>query len=383
MLQNTMMVYVVINSIMSCLMAVTTHLLRRNYPSSIKGMQEWSYFPLLGLTASILYATQGYIHHYISMALPNMLMVMVCTIHSIGTHKFYGKRINTTFISIFFAISALFFIYTSGKPEYFNHRLMYISGTFSLVLLSEVQLLWNHRKGSVAAKLMLATIFLFCSVMMLRFLTATITLVPTGIYTYSLIQAIYLGTFGFGVLLLSMAGILLASEKVHEEMQHLLRHDGLTGAMSRSAILELVQHEFSRVKRGASDLSILMIDLDHFKEINDKYGHQVGDKVLVDLVQTIKSTIRQPAQIGRYGGEEFLVALPDTNLEQATLVANRIMDISRTSDVSPKVTLSIGLATQDNAVDNDLGHLIMRADNSLYVAKNSGKNRLSIASQNQ
>ena len=376
MLQNTMMIYVVINSIMSCLMAVTTYVLRKNYPSSIKGMREWSYFPLLGLVASVLYGTQGWIHHYISMALPNVLMVMVCMIHSMGTHKFYGKQVKTTQISVFMAISTLFFIFTSGKPEYYNHRLMFVSGTFLLVLLGEAHLLWGHRRGSLAAKLMLATIFMFCAVMLLRFVTASMQLGPSGIYTYSLIQAIYLGTFSFGVLLLSMSGILLASEKVHDEMQHLVRHDALTGAMSRNAILDVVSHEFSRVKRGSSNLSILMIDLDHFKQINDTYGHQAGDKVLTDLVEMVKSTIRQPAQIGRYGGDEFLVALPDTNPEQAALVAHRIMEMSRNSGASPKVSISIGLATQDNAKDTDMNQLIKRVDNALYLAKNSGKDQV-------
>jgi len=374
-----MMVYVVINSIMSCLMAVTTHLLRRNYPSSIKGMREWSYFPLLAFLASVLYATQGVIHHYISMALPNILMTMVCMLHTIGTHKFYGRQPKAIYINTFFVISAAFFIFTSGKPEYYNHRLMYVSGAVSLILLSEVQLLWNHKNGSVAAKLMLTTVVLFCAVMMLRFVTATTQLVPTGIYTYSLIQAIYLGTFSFGVLLLSMSGILLASEKVHDEMQHLLRHDALTGAMSRNAILEVVQHELSRAKRGAAELSILMIDIDHFKLVNDNYGHQVGDTVLVNLIKHISKVLRQPAKIGRYGGEEFLVALPDTNAEQAILVANRIMEVVRISDASPKITISIGLATQDKAIDTTTDHLVMRADNALYMAKNSGRNRVSIA----
>lgn len=376
MFQNTMMIYVVINSIMSCLMAVTTYLLRKNYPSSIKGMQEWSYFPLIALVASVLYGTQGWIHHYISMALPNVLMIMVCMVHSMGTHKFYGKQIKTTQIWVFIAISTLFFIFTSGKPEYYNHRLMFVSGTFLLVLLGEAHLLWGHKHGSLAAKLMLATIFMFCAVMLLRFVTASTQLGPSGIYTYSLIHAIYLGAFSFGILFLSMSGILLASEKVHDEMQHLLRHDALTGAMSRNAILDLVSHEFSRVKRGSSSLSILMMDLDRFKQVNDTYGHQVGDQVLTNLVESVQSTIRQPAQIGRYGGDEFLVALPDTNLEQATLVAKRITDVNRNSNASPKVTLSIGLATQDNAKDTDMNHLIMRADNALYLAKNSGKDKV-------
>jgi diguanylate cyclase (GGDEF)-like protein len=195
-----------------------------------------------------------------------------------------------------------------------------------------------------------------------------------GILTYSPMQSMYLATYSFGVLLLSISGILLASEQLRKEMERLLKYDALTGALTRRAALEYGEDELARIRREGSDFSVLMVDIDHFKKINDQYGHQVGDRVLMDVIRKVEQTLRRPAAIGRYGGEEFLVLLPNTNREQAFQIAKRMQSHLGGTLENPKVTISLGGAVA--AMTDTLQTVIGRADHALYIAKNAGRNTI-------
>ncbi len=101
-------------------------------------------------------------------------------------------------------------------------------------------------------------------------------------------------------------------------------HDSLTGALTRRALIEACDLELERSRRNHQSMSLLMIDLDHFKAINDTHGHPVGDRVLVDFVARVKSLLRLPDRLGRFGGEEFVALLPETSLDEARVVAERL-----------------------------------------------------------
>ena len=244
------------------------------------------------------------------------------------------------------------------------------------MLCAQLPLLWRHKKDSFATYFMLCTIVAISLVMLARAVTAVIEHTPAGIYTYTPMQAIYLASYSFGVLLLSIAGILLASEQLRKEMERLLKYDSLTGALTRRAALEYGEDELARIHRTGSvpDFSLLMFDIDQFKMINDQYGHQVGDTVLADVVRTIEQTLRRPSAIGRYGGEEFLILLPETRRDQAVQIAQRIQNHLSQTLAEPKVTISVGLASA--RIDDTLYAMIGRADHALYMAKNSGRNQI-------
>jgi diguanylate cyclase (GGDEF)-like protein len=121
-----------------------------------------------------------------------------------------------------------------------------------------------------------------------------------------------------------------------------------------------------------------MMDLDHFKAINDSYGHQTGDRVLVNFVAKVKTMLRQPDQLGRFGGEEFMALLPETSLEEAVLVAERIRAACALADSGPSCTVSIGITTHQQDTDT-VDTLLARADAALYRAKTNGRNRVETA----
>jgi len=174
----------------------------------------------------------------------------------------------------------------------------------------------------------------------------------------------------------------LAIEKVrlYEKVQKLAITDGLTGVFVRRYFLEMLKEEFERSLRHQFKLSFVMIDLDHFKECNDAFGHLVGDVVLREVAKALKQNVREIDLLGRYGGEEFSLLLPETDKDSAYLVAERLRwavadQTFRAYDEMLKITISAGVSTfpDDGSTSMDL---IEAADKALYKAKTQGRNRV-------
>jgi len=171
--------------------------------------------------------------------------------------------------------------------------------------------------------------------------------------------------------------------EARQQIETMAIMDELTGIFNRRHLLVRFNQEFERAQRLKKDLGCLMIDIDHFKDINDSYGHLVGDRILKEAACLIMSSIRTYDIAGRYGGEEFFVVLPDTNVEHTLSLAERIRrNIAETLHtragitIKDPVTVSIGMASA-SPEDSSANDLLLRADNSLYKAKGEGRNRVS------
>lgn len=177
--------------------------------------------------------------------------------------------------------------------------------------------------------------------------------------------------------------LLMRIRSLYIETKILAITDGLTKLCNRRHFQEVYEKEFSRAKRYGSSLSVIMIDIDHFKKLNDTYGHQLGDHVLEKIATVIKQNYRNTDTVARYGGEEMIVVMPETNMESALYPTERLKKAVETTKFEwtdnqiIKVTISIGLATltQDIQKEQDL---IKRADEALYTAKENGRNRIEI-----
>lgn len=163
--------------------------------------------------------------------------------------------------------------------------------------------------------------------------------------------------------------------RLHTELASI---DGLTGISNRRSILSTAAF-LDRSQKDSGNLSILMIDIDHFKEINDQFGHQVGDQVLQQVSDVLRKQIREKDIVGRYGGEEFLVLMPDTGPEGAMLAAEKLRQSISDRMTQPKqLTISIGVAGTSEAATLD--RALVRADKALYRAKGEGRNCVRLAS---
>lgn len=157
--------------------------------------------------------------------------------------------------------------------------------------------------------------------------------------------------------------------------------DNLTGALSRQHFLKLAEQELVRSQRYALPLVVLMLDLDRFKHINDRYGHQAGDAVLQGFVQTVKSVLRESDVMGRIGGEEFAVLLPNTTQEGGSALANRIIETVRSRPVeygAQRIAYTVSIGAGSLANQNTFTELLGQCDAALYRAKNSGRDRLEL-----
>lgn len=167
----------------------------------------------------------------------------------------------------------------------------------------------------------------------------------------------------------------------HETVYSMMVNDGLTGIPNKRFFQEALQRELARTQRHHRPLSLAVLDVDHFKSINDKFGHLAGDAVLRELCARIRGVIRKDEVFARYGGEEFVVLMPESTLEQASQFAERLRVIVQSEPVrvegaSIPVTVSIGVAhtTGEDSISTE--ELIERADRKLYDAKHGGRNKV-------
>jgi len=171
-----------------------------------------------------------------------------------------------------------------------------------------------------------------------------------------------------------------------EELRFRASHDTLTGISNRAAILEILRREMSRQQREGSSFGIILVDVDHFKKVNDLHGHLWGDAVLQEAANIMQASLRPYDVVGRYGGEEFLIVVPHSNAASALGVAERIRKAISASVISaPKgqirVTASFGIATIEGAHRVDMQQLLQMADDALYRAKQMGRNCSEVASR--
>jgi diguanylate cyclase len=175
-----------------------------------------------------------------------------------------------------------------------------------------------------------------------------------------------------------MVGLVIKIHQLEMEMRTLATYDTLTGVMTRGAFLSNIESIYQIIRRNKSSLSLVYIDIDDFKKINDTYGHPGGDAVLKSFSSIIKKCNRKSDLVGRIGGEEFAIALPDTGLDGSIQISNKIRLLAKNTRVkysskTIQYTVSIGVALfgQENQID--LEQLIRQSDNALYKAKSSGK----------
>lgn len=169
--------------------------------------------------------------------------------------------------------------------------------------------------------------------------------------------------------------------KAMQMYEKIAKTDTLTGATSRYACELVLDIEMNRFKRQGTVFSIVMIDIDNFKRINDTYGHGVGDYVLCEMTEHLESALRDMDRVCRWGGEEFIVILPDTDSDEAKKVAEHLRERIDLHDFNETrhVTISLGVAAIKDK-DKYIQTLIKRADDALYIAKRSGKNRVIVGS---
>ena len=180
-------------------------------------------------------------------------------------------------------------------------------------------------------------------------------------------------------------GLAVELQQANEKLRELATKDGLTGLYNHRYFQEAMDNEIGRSVRYKKPLTLLLLDIDRFKRVNDAYGHPAGDKVLETVSDLMRQAVRESDLVARYGGEEFSILLPETNLSGGTILAERLRRAIESTEISAdghmlKVTISIGITTYNLAAGHGgKAKFIQSADKGLYLSKESGRNRISIS----
>ncbi|MGA1979208.1 MAG: sensor domain-containing diguanylate cyclase [Sedimentisphaerales bacterium] len=178
-----------------------------------------------------------------------------------------------------------------------------------------------------------------------------------------------------------LVGASIGNIKLFEKIQHQATTDGLTGLANYKTFYEILEKELWRTRRYGGQISLIMVDIDNLKKINDAYGHHTGDKVIREISKKIRTCIRQIDTAARYGGDEFAVILPNTSLADAVVAAERMVDSVSDSPITWKkeqIALSISVGVGEYGAESSPEDITSRSDQALYMAKQAGKNTVRI-----
>jgi diguanylate cyclase (GGDEF)-like protein len=365
-----------------CLLSLVLFFLRRHYPPSIQGFQAWAAAPLVLFVSTLLFGLRDAMPPVMSSVVANVLVLIGNGLLLIGTRQFTGRppRVRQLVVMLALVLPWLVWVRDDSAP-----RSAVMSASMGLVFAAHAGLIWRHAGRGFAARFTAVVLVLLTAVMAVRCVAALTGPPMTGLFEPTPLQTLYLTSYSFGLMMAMVGLILMASERLQAELQHLLTHDTLTGALTRRALYQAAQACLDRSGQDSSPLSLLVLDLDHFKTINDQHGHLTGDRVLVDFVQRLQRLLPPATPLGRVGGEEFVVVLPGTDTAAALQVAERILGgagshaAAEPGAVLPYFGVSLGLARFRRAPPESLEELIHRADAALYRAKRLGRGRVEVA----
>ena len=366
---------ILLAGVMSAFMALVMFSLKRSYPPSIRGLNEWGIALLMVAAGSTLAFGLGSLPNFASITLPRILFPSGLFLAYVGTNRFFGEtpRLAPWLVLIVATVVAQMW-FTYQTPDYAAR--LRLSGALSVCLLvAFMNLVRRQGLTSFARVLTMGVLVSMCFILFARLIKAFLWQQGADIYDATPQHMVYLSSLSVFILLLTVSMVLLAAERLHAEMGYLASHDSLTNALTRRHMSEVCSIELERSQRHGRCMALMVIDLDHFKAINDTYGHLRGDKVLVDFVTKVNVLLRRQDQLARFGGEEFVVLLPETSLDEALGVAERIRAVCAEPGTETTCTVSVGVTT-NVLIRDTVDSLVARADAAMYRAKAQGRNRV-------
>lgn len=366
--------------LLGLLCSVILFMLRRSFPPTIGGLMYWSRGLLSMVVASLLFGLTDFVPPFFSAVLANAMLVGGIMSFYIGFRHFFGMQLHLGWlVRVLILIIGYIAWYTYVEDNYAARALL-ITATTSALFFACMALVGKKSGGTLAGRF---TSVIFAGMGIIstgRVVTLILQFDATArLLSPTLPQKVYLAALAFSVLAITLGAMMMANERLRAALEFIASHDHLTQAFARGAFIEKLTEELARSRCHRRSLALLMFDLDNFKSINDRHGHAVGDRVLIDFVRRTRKLLRQHDSIGRHGGEEFVALLPETTLTEAQAIAERICSgiAEGSGEDLPRYTVSIGIAVATNA-ETPVDALLSDADRMLYRAKANGRNRVEL-----
>ncbi len=367
-------VILIISCITSFAMSAVIWVIAKTYPKNIHGLTEWAWGSFLIALSIGLFLVRDHISSPLSILLPNLIILLAFMLMNAGTRRFAGnaKRDIRLILSIFVGLYiALFCWYTIVEPDIAMRMTLF--SLFTLIVTVD-QAVFTYLKlpRSIGRDLLLLSLFGLIAARLFRIITlATGIDQPNDVFDASISQLLIVATPAVMIPLSAISYLMLASERLNQELRHAVRHDDLTGCLNKGAGMLALENEIARSKRYRHPLSILFMDLDDFKKINDTHGHLVGDQVLAAFARETEKCMRTTEVLIRFGGDEFIAILPNTTLGGTAKLSERIRQQGK-RHTPVQWSVSIGAAEWGGPEDN-IEQLLARADLAAYQSKNMSK----------
>lgn len=377
--------FIVTTTFAAFVMAIVFFAQARTFPESIKGFRTWGRALIVATFAAGLLAARDIIPDALSVVLGNGLLALSLSLMIAAISTFHNRPTPWKVPLACIAFVVLAMIYSVVFDKNAQIRTMAASAV-NVILLGMAA--WCTFRDHGTYRFKFGTLFssvCFLVVALISF-SRLVTLLAggegpgyVGLLAESPMQRVYLASYSINILLVSVGFSIMGHEKLVENYQTLASRDDLTGLYNRRHIIEAAGKEIQRAERYHRDISLILIDIDNFKAINDSYGHQAGDRVINHMADVMRETFREIDLFGRYGGEEFIALLPETQAADAVVLSERMRDKINQRIVkfeNSEITYSASFGIAQGQPGMQLDQLIAQADKALYHAKNSGRNRV-------
>ena len=373
--------FIITSAVAGILCSMIFFVLRRSFPREVGGIGEWGWGCVAMVSGAFLFTSRGKLSPLLTVVLANTLIVGGIVLMHVSLRRFTGLRAGYRWATGLLLAVAAGLLWLTVVADDYRGRLEFVTAVNTLLFGLSAWFLFRMKEQGFAERFT-GTLFAVEALVSLgRFYFA---FAGQGSEDYwndnSMVHMFYLASFSIALVGLSFGFMLMVTTRVQEKLEYAASHDDLSGAYTRATFFRMMTSEVLRARRQRRPLSLLLIDIDDFKRINDGHGHPVGDAVIRTFATVTAGELRGHDLLCRYGGEEFALLLPDTALDEATAVAERIR--ARFSeggfDGMPPFTVSLGVQSAERGA-LEVAQMIEGADRALYIAKKLGKNRVEIA----
>lgn len=351
------------------------------------GLRLWSAGLLASAVGHTLFLLQGFVPYVPSIVLANALLSAALAILTSAIYQFHGRHTNWWLVLAPPALIAIFVIMFSHD---FLARVIFFSAVVTLQGLWMLRVILDSRFPTVGRGPRLIVAGLGVTILTLAgraVVAAFFWRDATDILQGTTWQTLtFMSTFVF-IHVCSIGFVFMSRDRADESNRQLAALDALTGVANRRSLIAELERDVARAVRTGKPIAVMMLDIDHFKNVNDRHGHPAGDKVICCVVNVLRQGLREGDLVGRYGGEEFLVVVPDTALVDAQGLAGKLCkaveatlcDIGKVQGSGIAVTISVGVFCGCLEAGDRSEMLIDAADRALYRAKTNGRNRVEVA----
>lgn len=375
----------VLTTLFSALFTVVFYSIYRGVYSVVAGVLSFAWAYGLFTFFTLLLLSRSYIHPIFSVVLADTALCLSLLLIVDGISRLKGYALHVRLYRWYVTICLILFaIFTFHVPSLTMRVLLVISSIvilFSLILwllLQETIKQWRLGEWLLSVSMLTSV-----STALILAINQVQGSQKISILAYQGAQSQYLTMNLLATVFIAFGLIVMTQDCLRKDLERIASYDSLTGVLTRRVILSLLDKSMAKVSRSGKPLALMMLDLDHFKRINDSYGHTVGDKVLREVIAVVEGALRKDAYLGRYGGEEFIVVMPDTDLEQLREVSERVRRVVAETPVitetdSIRCTISIGAMIIDADNVDSLLDPVTTVDKIMYQAKVHGRNQVVI-----